>query len=82
MDTPANHQQLVAAAKRRADEYVIDLEKQKHDVPMFAKIGEYTPSNAEKEQLQRLAAIQKEANETVFDSRVRFKSLTDILTRA
>jgi hypothetical protein len=74
MALPANHQELVAEAKRRANDYVANLEKQKQagDGFQFAKIGAYIPSEAKKEQLRRLSAIQKEANEAVFDSNVQF----------
>jgi hypothetical protein len=74
MTLPANHQQLVAAATQRSEQYEAQLEKQSRtdDGFVFAKIGEYVPSEAVEEQLRRLAEIQKAANETVFDSRIRF----------
>ena len=72
MALPANHQQLVIDAQKRANEHSTNLEKQVQTSDGFAKIGAYTSSEAEREQLRRLAAIQDDANKTVFDSRVRF----------
>ena len=74
MALPANHHELVAEAKRRTDEYNANLEKQMRvdDGFRFAKIGSYVPSEAEKEQLRRLAAIQGTANAAVFEGNVQF----------
>jgi len=74
MPLPTNHQELVAEAKRRAEAYNADLEKQRQtdNEFAFAKIGAHIPSEAEKAQLARLEAIQQKANEKIFDSRVRF----------
>jgi hypothetical protein len=70
----ANFQQLRAAAKEHADKYNPDQggQEQTEGGFTFAKIGPYISSEAEQAQLQRLAAIQQEANETVFDSRTMF----------
>ena len=74
MALPANHQELVLAARNRIDDYNVNLERQKQADAgfQFAKIGAYSPSDAEKEQLRRLAAIQREENATIFDSSVQF----------
>jgi len=74
MALPANHQELVASAKRRIDDYDANLEKQKQADTgfQFAKIGAYVLSEAEKEQFQRVSAAQIEADATVFDSNVQF----------
>ena len=74
MTLPISHKQLVEVARQRADEYRAKQEQQSRidDDFTFAKIGEYIPSEAEKEQLRRLESIQLAENKTVFDSRVRF----------
>jgi len=70
MTLPANHQELIAGAKKRAYDYDAKLEElKKTDAGFqFAKIGPYVPSEAEKEYLMRLAAAQREADATVFDN--------------
>ena len=74
MTLPANHQELVLAAQKRTDDYNANQEKQKQTDAdfQFARIGAYVPSEAEKEQFRRLSVAQKEADATVFDSKVRF----------
>ena len=69
-----SHQQLIADAKRRTEEYNANLANQERtdDAFTFAQIGSYVPSEAEEKQLRRLADIQKDANEATFDSRVQF----------
>ena len=56
------------------DETAFDPEERRQNAvePQFAKIEPRTPSKAEEEYLQRLSAVQKESDETVFGSNVRF----------
>ena len=74
MRTVYNHSELVAAAKKRVEDYNAALERQKQADTgfQFAKIGQYIPFEAEKEQLKRLSTAQRETNAAVFDSNVQF----------
>jgi len=65
---------LLTEAKKHAHKYHPDQGEQMWTggKVKFAKIGPHCPSDAELSQLRRLAAIQKEANETVFDESVQF----------
>ena len=67
MTLPVNHQQLVAEANRRTEEYKakmkqVELEALNYE---FAKLGPYIPSEETKAQLRRLDEMQREADEFV-----------------
>ena len=73
MPLTAEHQQFIANAQRRTDEYRANQESQEADGKFeFAEIGAYVPSDTEKEQMRRLAAIQERANKAPFNNEVRF----------
>lgn len=74
MTLPVNHQQLIAEARRRTEEWNAKMKQAELEVLNyeFAKLGPYIPSEETKAQLRRLEEIQKEANETVFPAWVRF----------
>ena len=69
-----NRQQFAANTQNLASKYDARMQKlgQIDDGFEFPEISDYVPSDAEKEQMRQLAAIQKDANKTRFDNRVRF----------
>ena len=75
MSLPVNHTQFVTDARKHVDEYAAKLKAEQTLAGgsfTFAEIGEHVPSVAEQARSDRLAEIQRAANETVFDSNVRF----------
>ena len=74
MSLTANRQQYVDNARGLITDYDNRMQQQERtdDDFTFAEMRDYVPSDAERVQMERLATIQREANETVFDSRVRF----------